>query len=414
VPGHPIRLVVDDDLRRSRVTVFFRLLLTIPHFFWFQIWSIGAPFAAVGGWFAALVTGRMPRPLHNFLAGYVRYSTHVAAYLTLAANPFPGFLGHPGYPVDVEIGEPERQHRLQTLLRLFLAIPALLLALVLAGGGPIGVVAGAVFLSGGIVATCAFLTWFAALVLGRAPAGLRDLSAFALGYGTQFTGYLLLLTDRYPTSDPEAAGPAWTLAEHPVRLEVDDDGRRSRLTTFFRPLLAIPHVVWFVLWSTAALLAAVVNGLVTLVRGRSAHPLHRFLTAYVRYCAHLTAFLFLIANPFPGFTGAPGYPVDIAIDEEERQSRWITAFRILLGIPALLVVGALWGALFVVGFLGWFVALVLGRMPAGLRNLGAVAVRYTAQATAYWYVVTDAYPSASPALRPPEPRHEQLTLEVAV
>jgi hypothetical protein len=78
------------------------------------------------------------------------------------------------------------------------------------------------------------------------------------------------------------------------------------------------------------------------------------------------------------------------------------------------VVGALWGALFVVGFLGWFVALVLGRMPAGLRNLGAVAVRYTAQATAYWYVVTDAYPSASPALRPPEPRHEQLTLEVAV
>ena len=29
---HAVRLVVSDDLRRSRLTVFFRLLLVIPHF----------------------------------------------------------------------------------------------------------------------------------------------------------------------------------------------------------------------------------------------------------------------------------------------------------------------------------------------------------------------------------------------
>ena len=29
--AHPIRLVVTDDLKRSRLTVFFRLLLVIPH-----------------------------------------------------------------------------------------------------------------------------------------------------------------------------------------------------------------------------------------------------------------------------------------------------------------------------------------------------------------------------------------------
>jgi hypothetical protein len=414
VPPHPITLVVEDDLRRSRVTVFFRLLLAIPHFFWFQIWSIGATFAAIAGWFAALVTGRMPQSLHNFLAGYVRYSTHVAAYLLLIANPFPGFLGHPGYPVDVEIAAPERQHRLKTLLRLFLAVPALLLAFTLAGGGPIGVISGAVFLSGGVVATCAFLTWFAALVLGRAPEGLRDLSAYGLGYGAQFNGYLLLVTGRYPSSDPEAVGPGWNLKQHPIRLELDDDGRRSRLTVFFRLLLAIPHIFWVLLWSVAAFLAAIANGLFALVRGRSARPLHRFLAAYVRYAAHLTAFLFLVANPFPGFTGTPGYPVDIVIGEDEGQNRWITAFRIFLAIPSFFVAGALSSVLFAVGFLGWFVALILGRMPTGLRHLGAIAIRYTAQATAYWYVVTDAYPSASPALRPAEPQYEQLTLEAAV
>ena len=55
------------------------------------------------------------------------------------------------------------------------------MAFALAGGGPIGVVAGAVLISGGVVATCAFLGWFAALVLGRMPMGLRDLTA----YGTR-------------------------------------------------------------------------------------------------------------------------------------------------------------------------------------------------------------------------------------
>ena len=58
-------------------------------------------------------------------------------------------------------------------------------------------------------------------------------------------------------------------------------------------------------------------------------------------------------------------------------------------------------ALLVVGFLAWFAALAMGRMPTGLRNLGAYVVRYVTQANAYFFLVTDRYPHASPALRPP-------------
>jgi hypothetical protein len=58
----------------------------------------------------------------------------------------------------------------------------------------------------------------------------------------------------------------------------------------------------------------------------------------------------------------------------------------------------------VVAFLGWFAALATGRMPTGLRNLGAFSIRYHAQTNAYVVVLTDRYPHASPALRPaPEP-----------
>ena len=66
--------------------------------------------------------------LHRFLAAYVKYATHVYAYLFLAAEPLPGFDGRPGYPVDVEIAPPARQNRWTVGFRLVLAIPALLLA----------------------------------------------------------------------------------------------------------------------------------------------------------------------------------------------------------------------------------------------------------------------------------------------
>lgn len=416
--GRPITLAVDDDLRRSRLTVLFRLLLAIPHFIWLLLWTIGVFFAAIAGWLSALVLGRLPEGLHRFLAAYVRYATHLGAYLSIAANPYPGFTGEPGYPVDIEIPrEPQPQRRWTIALRILLAIPALALAAVLGsgfgggGGGNYDQGENGRFFTttgvGGVAAVCAILGWFASLVTGRMPLGLRNLAAYGLGYTAQAYAYALLLTERYPNADPDSLGPAWEVPPHPIRLELTDDGQRSRLTVFFRLLLAIPHFVWLVLWSIAAFFAALANGIVALITGRSAGSLHRFLAAYVRYYTHVNAFVFLIANPFPGFTGTPGYPVDVSIGEAERQNRWITLFRIFLGLPALLVAGALSVALFLVGFFGWFAALLTGRMPAGFRNLGAVTIRYLAQTNAYFLVLTDAYPHASPGLRAPvEPEPE--------
>jgi hypothetical protein len=421
----PVQLVLADDLRRSRLTVFFRLLLAIPHIIWITLWSIGVLFAAIIGWFAALFTGRLPQGLHDFFGMYIRYTVHLGAYLSLAANPYPGFTGNPGYPVDVSTPERHLQPRWKTAFRLFLAIPALILAAALGsgfgggGGGYSNADSDAASTAqwfgstgvGGVAAVCAILGWFAVLARGRMPLGLRNLAAYGLGYTAQAYSFLLLVTDRYPNSNPEAIGPEWELPARPVRLELDDDLRRSRLTVFFRLLFAIPHFVWLLLWSIAAFLAAIANWFVVLVRGRSAHPLHRFLAAYVRYDAHVTAFVTVVANPFPGFAGTPGYPVDIAIDPPERQSRWITLFRLFLSIPAAFLSGALSAVLFVVAVLAWFAALATGRMPTGLRNLGAYAVRYLAQTNAYWFVLTDAYPHASPAHRPP-PEPEPLPVFV--
>ena len=40
--AHPLRMVVTDDLQRNRLTVFFRLLLVIPHLIVLLLWAIVA------------------------------------------------------------------------------------------------------------------------------------------------------------------------------------------------------------------------------------------------------------------------------------------------------------------------------------------------------------------------------------
>src|SRR5437763_648340 len=56
----PVQLRVESDLARSRLTVFFRLLLAIPHFIWFWIWGIFAVLGAVVNWIAVLIRGQSP------------------------------------------------------------------------------------------------------------------------------------------------------------------------------------------------------------------------------------------------------------------------------------------------------------------------------------------------------------------
>jgi Domain of unknown function (DUF4389) len=416
ISPHPIRLAVEDDLKRSRLTVFFRLILAIPHFIWVFLWSILMFFVAIVNWVAALIAGQLPGSLHNLTAAYVRYLTQLFAYLSLAANPYPMFTGTDRYPLDVEIDPPAPQRRVVTLFRLPLAIPALVFSSVFlasyAGGsyssgqGEDAYSAGATTSSIGLVWTVAFFAWFACVALGRMPTGFRNLQAYGLRYGAQAWAYFLLLTDRYPNLDP--ADPPSTGPLHPVGLAVSDDLRRSRLTVFFRLLLTLPHIVWLILWGIAAFLAGIAGWFAALVLGRLPGPLHRFLSAYLRYSTHVFAFLFLTANPFPGFTGTPGrYPVDPELPEPERQKRLVTLFRLFLGIPAFAVSSSLYTIAFVSAFFGWFVSLALGRMPHQFREAQAYALRYGAQTNAYFWLLTSRYPYSGPSLGQPEPEPER-------
>ncbi len=411
----PIRLVVEEDtLERSRLTVLFRLLLALPLFVWAAVWGIAVFIVAFVLWLAVVISKKVPEGLHDFVAGYVRYTTHVGAYVLLAADPYPWFKGSDGYPVDLDVDPPVEQGRLGGFFRLLLAAPALILSFALGGGFALNspgsgwssgssneeyAYYGAATI-GGTAAAAAFLAWFAILARGRAPRGLRDLIVYTLGYSAQAIGYLFLLTPRYPSSDPALAEPYSDLPEHPVRIVADGDASQSRLTVFFRLLLAIPHILFWLLWAIVVFFAVIVAWIAALVTGRVPESLHRFLAAFVRYGTHLGAYVSLLGRRFPGFTGQVGtYEVDLELPGNELQSRWKTLFRLFLAIPAMIVASALGGVLSVIAFFGWFYALATGRMPDGMRNLGISCLRYSAQTYAYFLLVTDRYPFAAPVLR---------------
>jgi len=416
---HPVRLVVKDDLQRNRLTVFFRLLLAIPHLIWVTLWSIAAIVVVVLQWIVTLVSGTPAAGLHGFLCRFTRYTVHLNAYLYLVANPYPGFVGdEDSYPVDVRLPDAQAQLRWKTGFRIVLVLPAIALSFALSGvGGPgrlprRGKSATFSDAGGALTLFCAFLGWFASLARGRMPKGLRDAGAYGVGYGVQTLAYLLLITDRYPNADPTALlEDVERPPEHPVHLVGDaHDLRRSRLTVFFRLLLALPHIVWLLLWTIAAILVSIVVWFATLFTGQPPKALHAFLSHYIRYQLHVSAYLYLAANPFPAFDGRPGtYPLDLELPLPGRQNRWVTGFRIVLAIPAIIVNSALGWAILVCAVFTWFVALVRNSAPWGLRNLMAYGLRYAAQVNAYLFLITDAYPHASPlegAAPEPEPVYE--------
>jgi hypothetical protein len=171
--------------RRSRLTTFFRGILAIPHGIVMYVWALAAGVVAFVAWFVLLFTGRWPRGMYDFVAGYLRYSTYVNAYFWLAADAYPPFSGDAGasYPVRLNVAPPqERYSRLKVLFRIVLAIPVMIILYAMQIVEQIGAV----------------LAWFAIVLLGRQPKGLQDMIVLGLSYQQRASAYLLLITEDWP------------------------------------------------------------------------------------------------------------------------------------------------------------------------------------------------------------------------
>jgi hypothetical protein len=188
--SYPVSFEADYVERRSRLTAFFRAILVIPVGIVLYVFGIIASFAVVIAWLVIVITGRYPKGLYDFVAGFVRFFARVSAYGALLCDPYPPFSGSPNqsYPVRMEFAGPlEHYSRLKTLLRFILAIPIVILRYVM----------------GLLLEIGAFASWVVIVITGKMPRGLFDLMVLATSYTARSDAYIFLLTETYPPFQDE-------------------------------------------------------------------------------------------------------------------------------------------------------------------------------------------------------------------
>ena len=208
---------------------------------------------------------------------------------------------------------------------------------------------------------------------------------------------------------------------YPVRIRVEPalDGR-NRLTTAFRLVLALPHLLlvggpvaamlsWT--WGTdgdapwgagtggvlgaAAAVAALVAWFAIVFTGRHPAGLWSLGAYYLRWRVKAVAYVALLRDEHPPF-GEGAYPVEVDLTPPgATRDRLTVAFRIVLALPHLLALWALgiaWGLATVVA---WVAILFTGRHPGGLYDFAVGVLRWSVRVEAYLLLLCDEYPPFS-------------------
>jgi hypothetical protein len=88
---YPASLRIDEPQERDRLTVFFRLLLALPHLLLLGLIGVLWSFTTALAWVLILVTGRYPETLYGFALGALAWTTRVEAYVLLLRDEYPPF-----------------------------------------------------------------------------------------------------------------------------------------------------------------------------------------------------------------------------------------------------------------------------------------------------------------------------------
>jgi hypothetical protein len=195
---------------------------------------------------------------------------------------------------------------------------------------------------------------------------------------------------------------------YPLTFDVTPpEGTRNRLTSAFRLILAIPHLLLVGgpgagfggnsstgVFGSLAAIVSVIAWFAILFTGKFPRGLWDLSHMYMRWRARAIAYVALLRDEYPPFGDGP-YPVEFQLDYPEARNRWTVAFRLILAIPQLIVfffIGIVW---FITVVIGWFAILFTGRYPQGLWQFGVGVQRWSLRLQAYLLLLRDEYPPFS-------------------
>jgi len=205
----------------------------------------------------------------------------------------------------------------------------------------------------------------------------------------------------------------------PVGVDVVPSLRdRDRLTTAFRPILAIPHILlvggpaafgvtmvgaWVTQWSAStgvlgsvAAVCALIAWFAIIFGGEYPAGLKSLAIYYLRWRVRAIAYLTLLRDEYPPF-GDEAYPASLTLNIPDRFSRdrVTVAFRLLLALPHIIAVVLLGTAWLLTTLVAWFSILFTGHYPAPLYDFGVGVLRWSTRVEAYLLLLHDDYPPFS-------------------
>jgi hypothetical protein len=205
---------------------------------------------------------------------------------------------------------------------------------------------------------------------------------------------------------------------YPVNVSVEPLlTNRDRITTLFRFILAIPHLILvggaslgataasqsghFGSWGgetgllgAVAYFLAIISWFSILLTGTQIVGIRQFTTFYLRWRTRALAYLMLLEDAYPPF-GDASYPTAIDIADPVTRDRVTVFFRLILALPHLIVLIFVLLAWFVTTVIAWFAILFTGTYPLGLYEFGVGSLRWLLRVEAYMLLLVDEYPPFS-------------------
>jgi hypothetical protein len=211
------------------------------------------------------------------------------------------------YAARLQIDYPEQLDRLTTFFRLLWIIPiAIILGLIVDAGQTITntvilneageVVKRTRDTAGGLASGLAVATALMIIFRQRYPRWWFDFSRELTRFGYRVGAYLVLLTDRYPS----------TVEEQAVHLEIDYPDVTTDLNRWMplvKWLLAIPHYIILGFLAIAAFFAVLLAWLAILTTGHYPRGLFDFVVGVGRWGLRVNAYAFLlVTDRYPPFS----------------------------------------------------------------------------------------------------------------
>ena len=178
----------------------------------------------------------------------------------------------------------------------------------------------------------------------------------------------------------------------PVIFESDWVEPRSRATTFFRAILAIPHFIVLCAYGFVAFFALVAAWFALVITGRYPEGIYGFLSGFLRYSTATYGYLYLLTDQYPPFgpTGTDDYPVRLRIGPPKAEyNRLHTFFRAITAIPVLIVNYAMQLVAQVGAFIAWFAIVILGRQVKGLQEMIELGLSYQQRSMTYMLLLNE-------------------------